>query len=88
MGRIHENAPPFLLIHGEHDTIIPVGEARQFRDALRARSREAVSYVEIPRAGHAFDLVNTAHAQRCAEVTANFLESVRDQHVERQAVAG
>ena len=88
MGRIHAGAPPFLLIHGEHDTIIPVGEARQFRDALQAQSREVVSYVEIPRAGHAFDLVNTAHAQRCAEVTANFLESVRDQHVERQAVAG
>jgi acetyl esterase/lipase len=88
MARIHGEAPPFLLIHGEQDSIIPVGEARAFHDALRAVSREQVHYVEIPRAGHAFDLVNTAHAERCADETARFLESVRERHVERHAVAG
>lgn len=38
LARIHQNAPPFFLIHGEQDTIIPVDEARQFHAALSAVS--------------------------------------------------
>src|SRR5690348_5088431 len=30
VARVHADAPPFLVIHGESDIIIPVGEARQF----------------------------------------------------------
>ena len=88
IARIHDGAPPFLLIHGEEDVVIPVGEARQFHAALGAVSRESLSYIEIPRAGHAFDLVNTSHADRCADETTKFLEDVRDRHVERRAVVG
>ena len=84
LARIHENAPPFFLIHGEQDTIIPVGEARQFHFALRAVSRNPVRYSEIPRAGHAFDLVDTSHARRCAVETTRFLNEVRDHHVEHR----
>lgn len=85
--RIHDQAPPFLLIHGEYDSIIEVGEARAFRDALRAESRNPVEYVELPRAGHAFDLVDPVHARRCAVETARFLESTHDHHVARSALA-
>jgi acetyl esterase/lipase len=84
MARIHENAPPFLLIHGEQDTIIPVDEARQFRAALAKVSNNPVRYCEIPRAGHAFDLVDTSHARRSAVEVATFLNEVREQHVARR----
>lgn len=83
--RIHDQAPPFLLIHGDHDSIIPVDEARAFRDALRARSRSRVDYVELPKAGHAFDLVDSSHARRCAVESTRFLESVYRDHVHRAA---
>ena len=85
LARIHQNAPPFFLIHGEQDTIIPVGEARKFQ--LRyARCRAIPCVSEIPRAGHAFDLVDTSHARRCAVETARFLTEVRDYHVEHRPV--
>jgi acetyl esterase/lipase len=88
MGRIHEEAPPFFLIHGEHDAIIPVDEARQFHTALAAVSRNPVTYSEIPRAGHAFDLVDASHARRSAVEIAQFLTEVRDRHqLERAVVA-
>jgi acetyl esterase/lipase len=87
MARIHEDAPPFFLIHGEQDTIIPVGEARQFHSALAAVSRNPVNYSEIPRAGHAFDLVDGAHARRSAIEIATFLTEVRDRHGQRHAIA-
>jgi acetyl esterase/lipase len=80
LARIHENAPPFLLVHGEQDTIIPVDEARRFRTALAEVSRNDVVYREIPRAGHAFDLVDSAHARRCAVEVTRFLTEVRDRH--------
>lgn len=56
MSRIHADAPPFLIIHGTHDTLVPVAEARQFARMLRAVSREPVVYAEIAGAQHAFEL--------------------------------
>jgi acetyl esterase/lipase len=88
IGRIHQDSPPFFLIHGEHDAIIPVDEARQFHAALAAVSRNPVQYSEIPRAGHAFDLVDSSHARRSAVEIAHFLTEVRERHeMERAVVA-
>jgi predicted esterase len=87
MARIHEDAPPFFLIHGDQDTIIPVREARHFRQALEATSRNPVVYSEIQRAGHAFDLVDTSHARRCAVEATRFLDEVRARHSESRPAA-
>lgn len=87
MARIHRDAPPFFLIHGDSDVVIPVDEARAFRDALRATSRNPVQYCEIPRAGHAFDLVDSSHARRCSVEAAKFLNEVHQQHRAAGAVA-
>lgn len=57
-------APPFLVIHGESDTLVPVPEAREFVRALREKSREPVAYAELPGAQHAFEIfpsVRTLH---------------------------
>ncbi|HME47662.1 alpha/beta hydrolase [Mycobacterium sp.] len=56
--RQDQNPPPFLVIHGSADMIIPVGEARAFVAELRSVSRAPVGYVELPGAGHAFDLTD------------------------------
>jgi acetyl esterase/lipase len=87
MARIHEDAPPFLLIHGEQDTIIPVDEARQFHASLAAVSRNPVELLEIPRAGHAFDLVDASHARRSAAEISRFLTEVVDRHRQRRPAA-
>jgi len=56
MSRVHADAPPFLVIHGDLDTLATVEEARRFVAALRAVSRSPVAYAEIPGAQHAFEL--------------------------------
>lgn len=53
---VHADAPPFFVIHGTHDTLVPVEEARRFCEALRATSRAPVVYAEIPGAQHAFEI--------------------------------
>lgn len=54
--RISSDAPPFLVIHGDRDTMVPVSEAKRFADALRAHTPGPVVYVEIPGAQHAFEI--------------------------------
>ncbi|WP_369974213.1 alpha/beta hydrolase fold domain-containing protein [Mycobacterium sp. 3519A] len=88
LARIHQDAPPFLLIHGDQDAIIPVDEAREFHAELQAVSKNPVKFCEIPRAGHAFDLVDMGLARRCAREVGDFLTGVHTRHLEiRSSVA-
>jgi acetyl esterase/lipase len=78
--RITADAPPFLVIHGDSDRVIPVQEARAFVTQLRAVSTSAVHYLEIPAVGHGFDLTDRWSTQAAIEATSQFLESVRRNH--------
>jgi acetyl esterase/lipase len=53
--RLRPDAPPFFILHGQDDSIIPVPEGREFAEAMRASSTSVVAYAEIPHAQHAFD---------------------------------
>jgi len=69
--RVNESAPPFLVVHGRNDVLVPVRAARAFVSALRANSAQAVVYAELPLAQHAFDnfwsprTVHLVHALEC-----------------------
>lgn len=76
IARVHTNAPPFLVIHGSRDTVIPVAQARSFVERLRAVSRSLVAYVELPGAGHGFDLLDGARTGPMAHAIALFLNQV------------
>ncbi len=56
VARVHPGAPPFFVIHGTRDTLVPVEEARRFCEALRARAHTPVVYAELPGAQHAFEI--------------------------------
>jgi acetyl esterase/lipase len=46
-------APPFLLIHGDDDHVVPFGQSVELRDALAAAGVEA-ELVPVPGADHVF----------------------------------
>lgn len=50
------HCPPTLLIHGAHDRVVSVAQARALRDALSAQGA-TVAYLELPWVDHAFDLI-------------------------------
>ncbi|WP_371494709.1 alpha/beta hydrolase [Kitasatospora sp. NBC_00374] len=56
---ITADAPPFLLVHGDRDTEVPVAIARRFAADLRGASVATVVYAELPGAQHAFDLFHS-----------------------------
>ncbi|HVV19561.1 MAG TPA: alpha/beta hydrolase, partial [Pseudonocardiaceae bacterium] len=64
LDRIHADAPPFFVVHGRHDLLVPVAEARQFVERLRGVSHSPVVYAELAGAQHAFDVfpsIRSAH---------------------------
>ena len=68
--RIRTDAPPFFVLHGTHDSLTPVEEARVFVDLLRKTSRSPVAFAEIPGAQHAFEVfhsLRTDHVVRSVE---------------------
>lgn len=76
LALIGADAPPFFVVHGDADSLVPVDEARRFVAALRTHSASRVTYVEVPGGEHAFDLI---HSRRTADVfaqLATFLEEV------------
>jgi acetyl esterase/lipase len=74
--RVGPDAPPFFVLHGEYDSVIPVEEARAFVDALRAVSRAPVAYAELPGAQHGFDFFESARARNSAQAVHDFLDTV------------
>jgi dipeptidyl aminopeptidase/acylaminoacyl peptidase len=79
--RVHRNAPPFFILHGENDDVVPNAQARAFASALRSAGARTVSYAEIPHAHHAFDTIATLRCQLAAEAVAAFLGIVYGRHV-------
>jgi acetyl esterase/lipase len=76
IARVHPKAPPFLVIHGTGDSVIPVAQARSFVERLRAVSHSVVSYVELPGAGHAFDMIDGARTGSTATAIGLFLNQI------------
>jgi acetyl esterase/lipase len=76
IARVHADAPPFLIIHGTGDSVIPVAQARSFVERLRAASHSVVSYVELPGAGHAFDMIDGARTGSMVTAIGLFLNQI------------
>ncbi|MGP4003079.1 alpha/beta hydrolase fold domain-containing protein [Streptomyces sp. 8N706] len=51
---VRADVPPTLLLHGSHDRLVPVEQAREL-DARLSTAGAVHAYVEIPWADHAFD---------------------------------
>lgn len=83
LDRIHPEAPPFLIIHGDKDTLAPVQDARVFAQSLREVSRAPVSFAELRGAQHAFDIFASPRTARMLDGTLRFLSAVH----KRKAVA-
>ncbi|MBX7432631.1 alpha/beta hydrolase [Mycobacterium sp. Y57] len=83
--RVRPDAPPFLVVHGSDDTVIPVAQARDFVGSLRAVSRSPVGYLEVPGAQHGFDLADGACTASVVTAIRLFLDEVHDNAVTSRA---
>jgi acetyl esterase/lipase len=75
--------PPFLVVHGTNDTVVPVGDARTFVELLRAASKAEVAYAEIPGAQHAFEIFPSLRSALAIDGVERFLFFVYSEHLRR-----
>jgi acetyl esterase/lipase len=73
---ISEDAPPFFVLHGHNDSLIPVEQARSFTTRLREVSSQPVVYAELPCAQHAFEIFGSARAAHAAVAVEQFLAEI------------
>ncbi|MEI2775385.1 MAG: alpha/beta hydrolase [Tetrasphaera sp.] len=74
---LHPDAPPIMLVHGDHDSNVPVAWARSFARRLRAGWRGPVVYAELPGAQHTFDLLNSVRGSLTVDGVEAFCAWVR-----------
>lgn len=80
ISHVGPHAPPFFVLHGVNDSLVPVEQAREFVAALRASSRRVVVYGELPRAQHAFDVLPSVRTHHAVHAVERFLAVVRSEH--------
>ncbi|ORV63042.1 alpha/beta hydrolase [Mycobacterium europaeum] len=78
---VHSGAPPFFVLHGEKDELVPSSQARAFCAALRAAGAATVAHAELANAHHAFDILSTVRSRLAADAVADFLGVVYGRRV-------
>ena len=63
INHLHKNAPPFMVIQGDKDTLVSTDETRNFVDSLKQVSISPVVYSEISGAQHAFDVFPSVRSE-------------------------
>jgi acetyl esterase/lipase len=76
INHANADAPPFFVLHGRNDSLVPVEQARAFVQRLRQVSSQSVVYAELPLTQHAFDIFGSARAAHTAVAVEQFLAEV------------
>jgi acetyl esterase/lipase len=75
-AHVRPDAPPFLVVHGDRDSIVPVEDARAFVQRLRSVSTNPVVYAELPGAQHGFDLFRSIRFDAVVDAVECFVRTV------------
>jgi len=68
------DAPDFFVIHGAHDGLVSVRQARAFVARLREVSTGVVTYLELPGTQHAFEVFSSIRSQQVIRAVERWLE--------------
>ena len=72
LDQVRPDAPPFLVIHGEFDSIVLPSESEHFVAALRAEGVSA-EYFEVHGAQHGFDAIASLRTRAVANLCVEWL---------------
>lgn len=84
ISHVGPHAPPFFVVHGQNDNLVPVEQARRFVAALREVSRKPVLYAEIPGASHAFEVFHSLRTENVVNGVDRFLAWLHSAHQARR----
>ncbi len=78
-----DRRPPFLVIHGDGDTVVPPVLSRRLVDALRTAGGAEAELLEVRWANHGFDFFAGPRGRAVAATAAAWLEKVHSEYLER-----
>jgi acetyl esterase/lipase len=85
ISHVSAEAPPFLLVHGTHDSLVWLEEMRAFARALGEKSRQPVLTLEFAGGQHAFDCFHSPRSAHAVRAVTAFLEHVHAQYTAQKA---
>jgi acetyl esterase/lipase len=80
--RVGKHAPPFFVIHGDCDTLVPLAQAHTFVRRLREMSLAPVAFAELPGAQHAFEIFHTRRTSAVVRAVERFANTLHDRYRE------
>jgi len=83
ISHVSSEAPPFLLVHGTHDSLVWLDEMRAFAKALGEKSRQPVLTLELAGGQHAFDTFHSPRSAHAVRAVTAFLEHVHAAYVQK-----
>jgi acetyl esterase/lipase len=81
LDNVHPDAPPFFVIHGDHDTLAPVQDAREFARSLGETSKAPAFYLELHGAQHAFDVFSSVRTRRVIKAVYRFITVMHNRYI-------
>jgi acetyl esterase/lipase len=83
IARVGSHAPPMFVLHGTHDSVIPIAEAAAFVDASQRVSAQPVAFARVHGAQHGWDLFNTPWTGHTVNALHSFCEYTYAKYIER-----
>ncbi|MEE8414581.1 MAG: alpha/beta hydrolase [Dehalococcoidales bacterium] len=68
---INKTSPPFLIVHGDSDVVVPLDQSQIFYEALLKADVEAGLYI-VPNAGHGFEGASTEQLDEINRMVEDF----------------
>ena len=84
MWRVRSDAPPFLVVHGDVDSLVAVEDGRDFAELLEKESSAPVAYLEILGAQHAFEIIDSVRAQHAVNAAARFCAVIHSDYLAKR----
>ncbi|KAD4007226.1 alpha/beta hydrolase fold domain-containing protein [Arthrobacter yangruifuii] len=79
-AHLFPGAPPFFLLHGDKDSVVPVQHGHRFARALAAVSRQPVFWCRLPGAQHSFDYFASVRTRFAAPAIEEFADWAVREH--------
>ncbi|HEY5890466.1 MAG TPA: alpha/beta hydrolase [Acidimicrobiia bacterium] len=73
VDQVRPDAPPFLVVHGEFDSVVLPAESRHFVTALQSVGA-SVRYHEVRGAQHGFDAIQSMRTRAVGNLVVQFLQ--------------
>ena len=77
LANARADAPPIMIIQGEHDILIPFREADAMAIAMKSVATNTVIHAHLPGAQHAYDVLNGPVTPFHVAAVETFLDDVR-----------